>query len=70
MQVMAQDRPGWLYRCGSRIAAQKCNIDIAHIDTEGQKAIDVFYLTSEGVKLKREQQQTLRKALLKEMKSS
>ena len=67
VQVIAQDRPGLLYRISSRMAYQKCNIEIALIDTEGQMAIDVFYLRSEGTKLGRGQQEQLRKALGEEL---
>jgi [protein-PII] uridylyltransferase len=67
LQVIAQDRPGLLYRISSRLAHQKCNIEIALIDTEGEMAIDVFYLTANGVKLPADLQSKVRKSLLEEL---
>jgi [protein-PII] uridylyltransferase len=67
VQIIAQDRPGLLHRISSCFAREKCNIEIALIDTEGQMAIDVFYLTMEGVKLKPELQQQLKSELLKSL---
>jgi [protein-PII] uridylyltransferase len=70
LQVIAQDQPGLLHRIGSRIAHQKCNIEIALIDTEGQMAIDVFYLSADGHKLTAAHQERLRKELLGELTAS
>jgi [protein-PII] uridylyltransferase len=69
LQVIAQDRPRLLHRISSCLSHLKCNIEIALIDTEGQMAIDTFYLTSDGKKLTGELQKKVEKALVSELKS-
>jgi [protein-PII] uridylyltransferase len=66
IEIITQDQPGLLYRISSVFAQQECNIDIALIDTEGQTAIDVFYLTTAAGKLAPEHQERLRQSLAKE----
>jgi [protein-PII] uridylyltransferase len=63
VEIVTQDRPGLLYGIWSALARLACNIDVALIDTEGQKAIDVFYLTAQGKKLTPQKQELLREVL-------
>jgi [protein-PII] uridylyltransferase len=67
MQVLTQDRPGLLYRMCSQVSKHDCNIEIALIETEGQMAIDVLYLTSGGKKLDANRQAELKRALQEEL---
>src|ERR1700686_3897705 len=68
VQVITQDRPRLLHRIASCLSDQECNIEIALIDTEGQMAIDTFYLTSGGAKLKPEHCRRVEKALVEELR--
>ncbi|WP_051978638.1 [protein-PII] uridylyltransferase [Edaphobacter aggregans] len=70
LEVIAQDIPGLLRALSLTIAAHGHNIEVALIDTEGETAIDVFYLTHEGAKLEKRQQRALRAALLEAMEEN
>jgi [protein-PII] uridylyltransferase len=68
VQVIAQDRPRLLHRIASCLSDQECNIEIALIDTEGQMAIDTFYLTASGKKLRPEHQKQVDRVLVEALK--
>jgi len=70
LEIITQDRPGLLHAISSTLAAEKCSIEIALIDTEGAMAHDVFYLTSGGTKLTRDQQREIEWALTTELGES
>jgi [protein-PII] uridylyltransferase len=64
LELIAQDRPGLIYRISRALAEAGCNMEVALVDTEGPKAIDVFYLTAGGKKIDAVRQETLRAALI------
>ena len=64
LQVIAQDVSGLLRTLSATVSELGYNVEVALVDTEGETAIDVFYLTSGGMQLNEEQKQELHNALL------
>ena len=64
VEIVAEDRPGLLYDLARTFSESGCNIEVVMIDTEAHKALDVFYITSQGKKLEPEQEESLKSALL------
>jgi [protein-PII] uridylyltransferase len=67
IEITTHDRPGLLYDISSNLAELECNIEVAIIDTQGQSAIDVFYVTQGGGKLSPILQARMRDALLQHL---
>ncbi|HYK51441.1 MAG TPA: hypothetical protein VEU94_17085 [Terriglobales bacterium] len=67
LQILTQDQPGLLYKMCSQVSKHGCNIEIALIETEGQMAIDVLYLTAVGAKLDHDRKAALERSLREEL---
>ena len=63
IEIVAHDRPGLLYDLASAISSTGGNIDVVLIDTQGHRAIDVFYVTAGGKKLTAEKQSSMEEVL-------
>jgi [protein-PII] uridylyltransferase len=70
LQVVAQDVPGLLRSLSLTLADHGCNVEVALVDTEGEMAIDVFYLTKNGLKLEAGEEESLSKALKAAMETN
>jgi [protein-PII] uridylyltransferase len=59
VEIVAEDRPGLLYDLASAISSSGGNIEVVLIDTQANRAIDVFYVTVRGRKLTVEEQSAM-----------
>jgi len=63
VEILAEDRPGLLYDLASAISSSGGNIEVVLIDTQANRAIDVFYVTVKGRKLTATEQTAMDEAL-------
>jgi [protein-PII] uridylyltransferase len=59
VEIVAENALGLLYRVSRAMSESGCDVDLVLINTEGQRAIDVFHLTRAGAKLTSAEQQIL-----------
>jgi [protein-PII] uridylyltransferase len=64
VEIVAEDRPRLLYDLAATLSSAGCNIDVVLIDTEGHRAIDVFYVAVDGRKVDPDMRKMLEKRLL------
>jgi [protein-PII] uridylyltransferase len=64
MEIVAEDARDCCTTWRKAITGRGCNIEVVLINTEAHKALDVFYLTSNGSKLTPAKQRDLRERLL------
>jgi [protein-PII] uridylyltransferase len=65
VEIVAEDRPGLLYDLASAISSGGGNIEVVLIDTQANRAIDVFYVTVRGRKLTADEQSAMGEELRK-----
>jgi [protein-PII] uridylyltransferase len=65
MEIVAPDALGLLYRISREISFMRCDIELALISTEGEKAVDVFYLCHERSKLSTQLKNDLRERIVR-----
>jgi len=65
LDIVATNALGLLYRISRVISRHGCDVDLVLIATEGEKAIDVFHITTGGSKLTDAEQQALTADLLR-----
>lgn len=70
VHVIAEDRTGLLFDLANKFFEHQCNIEIVLIDTQGQKAIDVFYVVGPNGKLDSVSCKHIEKDLLKACQSN
>ena len=70
LQVVAQNMPGLLRTAALVLSESGCSVEVALIDSEGDMAIDVFYLTRDGGKLPAADLPSLRSRLAEAIESN